>query len=321
MTTAAAALPDAPPARKSRPSVAWRPRRSSQPTPALPHVEVLRAGAHAWNNWRRETPGVVPVLHDLSVSISERQFGPVQSGPVNLSRAELCRGQLDQATLIEANLMGAVLTDADLSDARLDKADLRGAKLARANLLGAQLVGANLCGADLRLAKGLTQAQLDQALGDSRTSLPTHLARPERWLEDGEARCNQHAAQAAEAACSAMADPYAILGVDRGASLADIRVAWLKRVKDLHPVGASSETSADAQLQSINQAYQTLKDLEHLASDGHVGGGPSRRSKPVVAVLLVAALGALVLGLETYLAHPNGSGDATAAARIAKHAP
>jgi uncharacterized protein YjbI with pentapeptide repeats len=319
MTMAASAVPDALPEKKGRPSVAWRPRRSPQPTAGLPHAEVLRAGVPAWNKWRREHPGVVPNLHDLKVSISERQFGPVQGGPVNLSRAEICRGQLDQATLVEANLMGAVLTDCDLSDARLDNADLRGAKLARANLLGARLTGANLCGADLRLAKGLEQAQVDQALGDSRTSLPAHLARPERWLQDGGVRPDEHASPSDAAVRSATADPYAILGVDRGASFEDIRIAWLKLVKDLDLAGASKETLVNARLQDINQAYQTLK--EHSATESHGRRGSSRLTKPVAAAALAAALGALVLGLETYLSRSDGSGDATATARIARHVP
>jgi hypothetical protein len=134
-------------------SVAMKPppsgtQRSSEVTTASvsPHVQVLRAGSRAWNIWRRENPGIVPILSDLRISVTERQFGRVQGGPVNLSRVELCRAQLDQATLIEANLMGAVLTEADLSDARLEKADLRGARLAYAKLDGARL-NAPICAA------------------------------------------------------------------------------------------------------------------------------------------------------------------------------
>jgi hypothetical protein len=81
----------------------------------LLHVEVLRAGAVVSNTWRRENPDVVPDLKGLKVSISERQFGRMQGGPIDLSRAQICRAELDQATLVEANLNGAVLTDADLS--------------------------------------------------------------------------------------------------------------------------------------------------------------------------------------------------------------
>jgi pentapeptide repeat protein len=174
------------PDRRDRPCPAWRPTRKAQPALASAHVDVLRSGVRAWNAWRRDNPGLVPVLNDLNVSISERQFGRVQGGPINLSRAEFRRARLDQATLVEANLIGAVLTEADLSDARLDQADLRGAKLAHAALGGARLKDANLCGADLRLSLGLTQAQIDLAVGDHRTALPAHLTIPQAWRQQGQ---------------------------------------------------------------------------------------------------------------------------------------
>jgi hypothetical protein len=171
--------------KRSRLCFAPRPRKRAQPAPDSPHVEVLRAGVRTWNAWRRENPGIVPVLDDLNVSVTERQFGRVQGGPINLSLAEFRRARLDQATLIEANLMGTVLTEVDLSDARLEHADLRGARLAYAALGGARLNGANLSGADLRLSQGLTQAQIDQAVGDRRTVLPAHLTTPTAWLRQG----------------------------------------------------------------------------------------------------------------------------------------
>ncbi len=188
------------PRKGNRLCLARRPMAKAHPAEASPHVEVLRAGARAWNAWRRGNPGIVPVLNDLNVSVTERQFGRVQGGPINLSRAEFCRARLDQATLIEANLMGAVLTEADLSDARLEHADLRGAKLAYAALARACLKGANLCGADLRLSQGLTQAQIDQAVGDRRTALPAHLSTPRAWLRQGRPDEHAHEPRAGERA-------------------------------------------------------------------------------------------------------------------------
>ena len=184
--------------KRRRPCIALRPVRRAHIAPASPHVEVLRAGARAWNAWRRKNPGIVPVLDDLNVSATERQFGRVQGGPINLSRAEFRRARLDQATLIEANLMGAMLTEADLSYARLDHADLRGARLAYAALGGARLNGANLCGADLRLSQGLTQSQIDQAVGDSRTALPGHLTTPTAWLRQSDPDLRAAETQAGE---------------------------------------------------------------------------------------------------------------------------
>ena len=59
------------------------------------------------------------------------------------------------------------------SGADLRGADLRGARLARARLHRANLAGAILTGADLTGATGLTQAQLDQAIGDDKTTFVT----------------------------------------------------------------------------------------------------------------------------------------------------
>ena len=67
--------------------------------------------------------------------------------------------------MARAHLVGANLQDATLKDTRLQRADLT----------GAQLIGADLSGASFRLAKGLTQAQLDSACGSVTTALPEGL--------------------------------------------------------------------------------------------------------------------------------------------------
>jgi uncharacterized protein YjbI with pentapeptide repeats len=243
-------------------------------------------------------------LNDLNVSATERQFGRVQGGPINLSRAELRRARLDQATLIEANLMGAVLTEADLSDVRLENADLRGAKLADANLDGARLDGANLCAADLRLARGLTQAQIDQGVGDHRTSLPADLTTPRAWLQQGPGLGpSADQIKQDDVASDETADPHAILGVSPGASIQDVRVAWVKLVKDLDHDRSSGELLMRERLRSINQAYQELKERERQANQRHVASGILRSSRIVFAAFLVAAIavGALVAMIETSL--------------------
>jgi DnaJ-domain-containing protein 1 len=282
-------------------STAWL-RRKSQALPDLLQVEVLRAGPRAWNQWRRENPGVVPILNDLKVSAIERQFDRVQGGPINLSLALLCRAGLDQSTLIEANLLGAVLIDADLSDARLERADLRGAKLAYADLNNARLDGANLCGADLRHARGLTQAQINQALGDHRTALPANLTMPKAWLE-GQPDIGQLVKQTDPQVDDQKTNPYAILGARPGASIQEIRAAWRKLVKELHPDGSSGGSPASERLKAINQAYQRLKNLEQHATQRRAARSPFRSARAVFAAffLLPIAACALIVGVWTYL--------------------
>jgi len=91
---------------------------------------------------------------------------------------------LHGACLIDANLFGAFLDRADLSGAFLNGAQILGAGLTGANLTWALLDGADLTGADLRQTKGLTQAQIDAAIGNSTTQLPEHLHMPERWAKE-----------------------------------------------------------------------------------------------------------------------------------------
>ncbi len=113
-------------------------------------------------------------------------MGPISGGPINFAFARLRHASLRFATLTGANLEMADLSDADLSDARLDGANLSGADLSeavldRADFAGAKFGGVNLSGTRLSEARNLTQAQIDEALGDALTILPDHLRRPEGW--------------------------------------------------------------------------------------------------------------------------------------------
>jgi uncharacterized protein YjbI with pentapeptide repeats len=74
-------------------------------------------------------------------------------------------------SLVEANLQGA-----NLYGAYLEGAYLRGA-----NLQEAKLSLANLHGAFLREVLGLTQEQIEQAIGDEGTTLPERITRPRSW--------------------------------------------------------------------------------------------------------------------------------------------
>ena len=88
--------------------------------------------------------------------------------------AKLCRAWLESANLSNSGFLGA-----DLSGARLVKADLSGAHFLSASLDNVNLTDANLSGTEFSIdgpqtAKGLTQAQLDQARADP--SDPPNLA-------------------------------------------------------------------------------------------------------------------------------------------------
>jgi hypothetical protein len=113
------------------------------------HVNILKEGVEAWNQWRRKDPD----RGDLSGAVLSRTFlNGADFRRVDLSDANLSGANLSGAFLIAANLGAAKLSGADLREANLTGADLSGANLIDANLRAANLRAANLRGANLRRA-------------------------------------------------------------------------------------------------------------------------------------------------------------------------
>jgi uncharacterized protein YjbI with pentapeptide repeats len=122
----------------------------------------------------------------------ERLKGATDAGDITLwnrwyeeedKRADLTKANLRGANLAGAYLRGANLAGANLRGADLFGANLRGANLAGANLRGADLTRADLRGADLTGAEGVSQEQINEALGDKDTKLLADLQRPPNWKE------------------------------------------------------------------------------------------------------------------------------------------
>jgi hypothetical protein len=86
-------------------------------------------------------------------------------GGTDLRTGIIAEADLVEANLVSADLAFATINGADLSRADLGKANLVNASLSGANLTDASLDLATLTYADLRGAKGLTQAQLNEACG------------------------------------------------------------------------------------------------------------------------------------------------------------
>ncbi|HLN24377.1 MAG TPA: pentapeptide repeat-containing protein [Patescibacteria group bacterium] len=133
-----------------------------------------------------------------SQSFVEAQLNNAMLRRCDLSGSDCTGAQMQGADLRHAEFIGCTLIDSNLALARLRHATFRGCRFDRANLKGADLAGADLreaklgdadlaganllevrlAGADLSGVAGLTQAQLESAVGDSKTRLPPGLYLP-----------------------------------------------------------------------------------------------------------------------------------------------
>jgi uncharacterized protein YjbI with pentapeptide repeats len=158
------------------------------------HVEVVRQGAAAIAEWRRENPSVRLDLSEADLRgavLREANLADADLAWANLTQADLAEADLSDADLFEAKLITADLTAANIFAAKLIMADLTGADVTGANLTGAHLplavlsdatlakaglIGANLSGANLT-ETDLTEAQLGgTSLGNCDLSQATGLA-------------------------------------------------------------------------------------------------------------------------------------------------
>ena len=68
-------------------------------------------------------------------------------------------------------------------------------------------------------------------------------------------------------------DPYAVLGVDRSASAAQITAAYRRLVRALHPDTRPGPPPAPERLGEVLTAYETLRDpARRAAYDARTGG-------------------------------------------------
>ncbi|MFC1779434.1 pentapeptide repeat-containing protein [Thermodesulfobacteriota bacterium] len=101
----------------------------------------------------------------------------------NMKQAILHRANFKDSSMFEINLEEAKMRNTCLQGAYLEGANLKGAYLPKANFEGAILSGANLGGANLGNGEALTIEQIESAIIDNETKLPSYLMDDPEWYE------------------------------------------------------------------------------------------------------------------------------------------
>ena len=151
------------------------------------HLAEFLKGARHWNGWRSENPEFIPDLKDVVISLAAQGQDALAFCNVNLRSALLQNSSIAHGLLLDADFEGADLRGADLSGARLQNAnfcyaDLSTTKLDGANLSNARLFRTDLRHIDLRYTHNVSQEQINWAIGDETTLLPSYLQKPTAWL-------------------------------------------------------------------------------------------------------------------------------------------
>ncbi|MEI7761200.1 MAG: molecular chaperone DnaJ [Thermoleophilia bacterium] len=118
-------------------------------------------------------------------------------------------------------------------------------------------------------------------------------------------------------------DYYEILGVERGAPEADIKRAFRKLARELHP-DVSDAPDAEARFREAAEAYEVLSDPERRATydrygrEGLRGGGftPTDSNFGNLSDIFGAFFGESLFGQAAHPGGPNRGGDVTARAEI-----
>lgn len=154
------------------------------------HVEMIKKGPEAWNQWREENP-------DEAIDLSEADLRGLALAKVNLNGANLKLTKLQFSNLAGASMEGANLEQARLQEVNLQGAQLQNANLKKCNLMEANLLNTNLQNADVQSAQfnedvmfgqtnlrgtnlldasGLSVMQIQTSLVDKETQLPEYLS-------------------------------------------------------------------------------------------------------------------------------------------------
>ncbi|GCF10553.1 pentapeptide repeat-containing protein [Dictyobacter arantiisoli] len=134
------------------------------------HLALLQQGVEAWNDWRREHPGIRPDLAHAQlknmylskINLRDASLQGAHLSHMSLVNADLMRADFSGATLHEVEFIESLMHRADFHQSDLSGVDLRHTELVYANLTQANLYLASLAGANLR-GSDFTQANMEKA--------------------------------------------------------------------------------------------------------------------------------------------------------------
>jgi hypothetical protein len=109
------------------------------------HLKILKQGVDVWNQWRDDSPLIIPDLSDFNFNEIEGEYFTID----RIEGADLRNINLEHANLRGANLERVNLHGADLRSADLSSANLTEAVLADAILMSADFTDADLSGVSL----------------------------------------------------------------------------------------------------------------------------------------------------------------------------
>lgn len=90
--------------------------------------------------------------------------------------------KINEQDYLGANLKGLNLQGQDFRGTLMMASDLSHSDLSKSDFIGADLRDAKLYGAKIGDALFLTQSQINSAIGDQSTEIPSYLKRPRHWL-------------------------------------------------------------------------------------------------------------------------------------------
>jgi uncharacterized protein YjbI with pentapeptide repeats len=133
--------------------------REKRPMADASHLNVLKQGVIAWNDWQGRN---FRIDADLSeADLRERNLTGAIFFGVDFTKADLAHAILVRCNLKRTRFVGAKLTSVDFAEAMLGEADFSSA--------------------DLSSAHNLTQEQVDSAHGNEATKLPEGIVFPTHW--------------------------------------------------------------------------------------------------------------------------------------------